>query len=87
MQELGGTGRTHNWSISRRIRTLVSVPVFLAGGLHAGNVAEAIQQVRPFAADVCNGVRTDGKLDEAKLSAFVSQVEETETVLCLHKAI
>jgi phosphoribosylanthranilate isomerase len=56
-------------------------------GLHTCNVAEAIQQVRPFAADVCNGVRTEGKWDEAKWSAFVSQGEETETVLCLHKAI
>lgn len=78
VKELGGTGRTHDWSVSRRIRELVSVPVFLAGGLHAGNVAEAIQRVRPFAVDVCNGVRTDGKLDEAKLSAFVSEVKETE---------
>jgi phosphoribosylanthranilate isomerase len=70
VKELGGTGRVHNWEISRRIREAVDVPVFLAGGLHAGNVAEAIQQVGPFGLDVCSGVRTDGRLDEGKLRAF-----------------
>jgi len=76
VKELGGTGRTHDWSISRRIReALEGVPVFLAGGLNAGNVAEAIRQVEPFGVDVCSGVRTEGKLDEAKLSAFFRSVE------------
>ena len=73
-KELGGTGRTHDWEISRRIRERVGVPVFLAGGLHAGNVGEAIRRVGPFAVDVCSGVRTDGRLDEAKLSAFMDAV-------------
>jgi phosphoribosylanthranilate isomerase len=77
VKELGGTGRTHDWSISRRIReALGDVPVFLAGGLNAGNVAEAIRQVEPFGVDVCSGVRTEGKLDEAKLSAFFRGVED-----------
>jgi phosphoribosylanthranilate isomerase len=76
VKELGGTGRTHDWSISRRIReALGDVPIFLAGGLNAGNVAEAIRQVEPFGVDVCSGVRMDGKLDEAKLSAFFRSVE------------
>jgi phosphoribosylanthranilate isomerase len=76
VKELGGTGRTHDWSISRRVReALDGVPVFLAGGLNAGNVAEAIRQVEPFGVDVCSGVRTEGKLDEAKLSAFIRSVE------------
>lgn len=76
VKELGGTGRTHDWSISRRIReALDDVPVFLAGGLHAGNVAEAIRRVEPFGVDVCSGVRTDGKLDEAKLADFFRSVE------------
>lgn len=76
VKELGGTGRTHDWSISRRIReALGDVPVFLAGGLHAGNVAEAIRRVEPFGVDVCSGVRTDGKLDEAKLADFFRSVE------------
>ncbi len=71
VKELGGTGRTHNWAISRRIRETVDVPVFLAGGLKPENVAEAIAQVGPFGLDVCSGVRTDGRLDEAKLAAFM----------------
>jgi len=74
IKELGGTGRTHDWNISLRIRELVDAPIFLAGGLDADNVAEAIRQVGPFGVDVCNGVRTNGKLDEAKLSEFFGQV-------------
>lgn len=74
-KELGGTGRTHNWEISRRIREEIEVPVFLAGGLNAGNVAEAIRVVRPYAVDVCSGVRTSGKLDPVKLAAFFAAVQ------------
>ena len=77
VKELGGTGRTHNWEISREICARSSVPVFLAGGLNAGNVAEAIRQVRPYGVDVCSGVRTDGSLDEAKLAAFMRAVRST----------
>jgi len=72
VKELGGTGRTHDWEISQEIRRQVNIPVFLAGGLHAGNVTEAIRRVRPFGIDVCNGVRTEGRLDEIKLAAFMS---------------
>lgn len=71
IKELGGTGRTHDWEISRRIREEVDTPLFLAGGLRAENVAEAVRIVRPFGIDVCTGVRTEGALDRAKLSAFV----------------
>lgn len=71
---LGGTGRTHDWAISRRIVEHVTTPVFLAGGLNSGNVREAIEQVRPFGLDVCGGVRTDGRLDERKLAAFFEAV-------------
>lgn len=74
VKELGGTGRTHNWNISRKIRESVNVPVFLAGGLNPGNVAEAIRQVGPFGVDVCSGVRTNGKLDEVKLAGFFEQL-------------
>ncbi|HMB69988.1 MAG TPA: phosphoribosylanthranilate isomerase [bacterium] len=70
-KELGGTGRVHDWSISRRIVESVSVPVFLAGGLTPENVEEAIDRVRPFGVDVCSGVRTDGDLDEDKVSRFL----------------
>lgn len=74
VKELGGTGRTHDWRISKRIREDVDVPVFLAGGLNPGNVAEAIREVGPFGLDVCSGVRMKGELDEEKLSRFFAQV-------------
>jgi len=75
IKELGGTGRTHDWTISARIREAVPVPVFLAGGLKPGNVAEAIRDVGPFGVDVCTGVRTNGKLDEDKLAAFMAEAK------------
>lgn len=74
VKELGGTGRTHDWTISRKIRDAVNVPIFLAGGLKPENVADAIRQVQPFGLDLCSGVRTDGALDEAKLARFFEQV-------------
>jgi len=76
IKQLGGTGRVHDWGISREICSAVSRPVYLAGGLNAGNVAEAIQRVRPYGVDLCNGVRTGGFLDESKLSQFVSAVAQ-----------
>jgi len=75
--ELGGTGRTHNWDISRRIVESVEVPVILAGGLNSGNVAEAIKQVQPYAVDVCSGVRTGESLDSDKLQSFMSRVRSS----------
>jgi phosphoribosylanthranilate isomerase len=74
IKTLGGTGNTHNWDISRELVRRVEVPVFLAGGLNATNVKEAIEKVKPFGVDICSGVRTDGKLDEGKLKQFVSVV-------------
>jgi phosphoribosylanthranilate isomerase len=71
---LGGTGRVHDWSISRRIVEASPVPVFLAGGLTPGNVAEAIRTVRPFGVDLCTGLRTEGRLDGTKLDAFMRAV-------------
>jgi phosphoribosylanthranilate isomerase len=70
VKELGGTGRVHDWTISRRIRERAHVPVFLAGGLNTANVAEAVRQVGPFGVDLCSGVRTEGALDESKLEHF-----------------
>jgi phosphoribosylanthranilate isomerase len=72
VKELGGTGRRHDWALSRRIVDASPVPVYLAGGLNAGNVREAVETVRPYGVDVCSGVRTDGRLDEAKLAAFMT---------------
>lgn len=74
VKELGGTGRRHDWQISRAIVEAVDVPVFLAGGLNPQNVAEAIEQVGPFGLDVCSGVRTGGRLDEEKLSGFFAGI-------------
>jgi phosphoribosylanthranilate isomerase len=71
---LGGTGRTHDWAISRQIVEAASCPVFLAGGLRPDNLGAAIRTVRPFGVDVCTGVRTDYRLDPAKLEAFVAAV-------------
>jgi len=74
VKELGGTGRVHNWIISRRICEAVDAPVFLAGGLKPDNVADAVAQVQPFGLDVCSGVRTNGQLDAAKLAQFMERV-------------
>lgn len=76
VKELGGTGRVHDWRVSRRIVELSRVPVYLAGGLNPANVADAICAVRPFGVDLCSGVRINGKLDEARLSRFVDAVRE-----------
>jgi phosphoribosylanthranilate isomerase len=70
VKELGGTGRVHDWEISRRIRESIACPLFLAGGLRPENVGEAIRRVGPYGLDVCNGVRTAGRLDAGKLRDF-----------------
>ncbi|MFN0058383.1 MAG: phosphoribosylanthranilate isomerase [Planctomycetota bacterium] len=74
IKELGGTGRTHDWTLSRRIRDSVHVPVFLAGGIGSRNAAKAIAAVNPFGLDLCSSVRTDGHLDASKLEAFFAAV-------------
>ena len=74
VKELGGTGRVHDWSLSREIRDRSSVPVYLAGGLNPSNAAEAIRAVKPFALDVCSGLRTGGALDTVKVDAFMRAV-------------
>jgi len=70
VKELGGTGRRHDWRLSRRIVETCSKPVFLAGGLNAENVRDAIDSVQPFGLDLCSGVRTDGRLDPKKVERF-----------------
>ncbi|MEM8790422.1 MAG: phosphoribosylanthranilate isomerase [Pseudomonadota bacterium] len=76
--ELGGTGRVHDWAISRACVEAAARPVFLAGGLHSENVGDAIRQVRPHGIDVCSGVRTNGNLDDAKLSTFMAAIRGAE---------
>lgn len=77
VKELGGTGRVHDWSISKLICEKINIPVFLAGGLNPGNIAEAISTVRPYGVDVCSGLRTNGHLDLEKLKQFISIVKRT----------
>lgn len=75
VKELGGTGRTHDWALSRRIRDAIHpLPLWLAGGLRAHNVAQAIAAVQPHGLDLCTGVRTGGQLDAAKLAIFMAAV-------------
>ena len=71
---LGGTGKTHDWSISKEIVQSVSVPVYLAGGIGQNNVVDAITTVLPYGLDLCSSVRTDGKLDKNKLAIFFKVV-------------
>jgi len=79
IKELGGTGRTHNWALSAQIVQAVDKPVFLAGGLRPDNVAEALSVVRPHGLDLCSGVRENGRLNEAKLQAFMAAVRAWAT--------
>ena len=74
VKELGGTGRTHNWEISCKIREQLDIPIFLAGGIKPDNIAEAINQVHPFGIDLCSGVRTDDKLDKIKLQQLFNNI-------------
>jgi phosphoribosylanthranilate isomerase len=74
VKELGGTGRTHNWELSREIRKSIPIPIFLAGGLNKENVQQAIETVEPFGIDLCSSVRTNGKLDRQKLKEFFEAI-------------
>jgi phosphoribosylanthranilate isomerase len=76
IKELGGTGRTHDWTLSRKIREAIEVPLFLAGGLNPSNVAAAIREVQPFGIDVCSGLRTEGRLVREKLEAFIDRIHK-----------
>ncbi|NNF22858.1 MAG: phosphoribosylanthranilate isomerase [Saprospiraceae bacterium] len=75
VKELGGTGRIHNWEISKQIVRNARIPVFLAGGLNASNVKDAINHVNPYGLDLCSGIRTEDKLDKRKIKFFFSQIK------------
>ncbi|MCA3029428.1 MAG: phosphoribosylanthranilate isomerase [Rhodocyclaceae bacterium] len=75
VKELGGTGRTHDWSVSRQIRDAVDKPVFLAGGLNAANLRDAVAAVQPYGLDVCSGLRTNGLLDARKVNDFMRELQ------------
>ncbi|HUS67437.1 MAG TPA: phosphoribosylanthranilate isomerase [Kofleriaceae bacterium] len=74
VKQLGGTGRVHDWAVSRRIRDAIKKPLYLAGGLHEGNVAEALRRVDPFGLDLCSSVRANGALDADRLARFMRAV-------------
>ncbi len=76
VKELGGTGRVHNWALSRQIVEQCGKAVFLAGGLKPENVKTAIDAVQPWGLDLCSGVRTEGKLDPWKLEAFFKAAKD-----------
>jgi phosphoribosylanthranilate isomerase len=72
--KLGGRGSVHDWDLSAEIVRSLRVPVILAGGLHPGNVAAAIEKVRPYAVDVSSGLETDGKKDPQNILSFIREV-------------
>jgi phosphoribosylanthranilate isomerase len=73
----GGTGETFDWTLARTRRS--SIPLILSGGLHAGNVAAAIELARPYAVDTASGTETaPGHKDEAKLRAFFASVRRAD---------
>jgi phosphoribosylanthranilate isomerase len=71
--KVGGTGATHDWSISRAIVENVDIPVILAGGLKPGNVRDAVLQVHPYAVDTASGIETNGKKDGKKICRFIKE--------------
>ena len=81
LKKLGGTGRTHNWELSRKIRDQVNIPIFLAGGLNPNNVLNAIKVVQPYGLDICSGVRTEKGLNEEKLKLFFKIVNKLNSSL------
>jgi len=77
--QVGGTGLTHDWSISQKIVSRYRTPVWLAGGLDASNVRAAVEAVKPFGVDVNSGTKgTDGFKDPQKLKDFITAAKMRE---------
>lgn len=79
-RKLGGTGKTHDWHISREICQQSRLPVFLAGGLNPDNIIDANIAVHPSGFDVCSGVRTQGYLDLNKLNKFIQLIRDQKEI-------
>ena len=71
-----GTGMIFDWNLVKSIRR----PYFLAGGLDAHNVADAVKALHPFAVDVSSGIETNGVKDKTKMAAFVAAVRKEDRV-------
>jgi phosphoribosylanthranilate isomerase len=71
----GGSGKSFAWSLARKARALQDAPVFIGGGLTAGNVAQAIREAQPAGVDVASGIEgPDGYKEAARVRAFVRAV-------------
>jgi phosphoribosylanthranilate isomerase len=77
--KFGGTGKTHNWDISKKIvlEYGYKMPIILAGGLHADNIEEALQTVKPFGVDVSSGINYQDGINEQneRLTKFLSNAK------------
>ena len=75
--QVGGTGKTHDWSISRKIvERFPDIPIILAGGLNSKNVRSAIESVHPFGVDVNSGTKgSDGFKDARKMREFIREAK------------
>lgn len=70
--DIGGTGKTYDWSIAAELKNFSEKPIVIAGGLDPSNVAEAVRQVQPFGVDVSSGVEAIvGRKDRQKVEAFI----------------
>ncbi len=75
--KIGGTGKTHNWNISRKIVEKCKKPVILAGGLNPENVLDAVRIVKPFGVDVNSGVKSSPrKKDADKMERFIAEARK-----------
>lgn len=74
--QAGGSGMTFDWTLLPAL----DQPVFVAGGLHCGNVGEAIRMMRPFAVDVSSGIESaPGIKDGEKMRQFVDEVRRADS--------
>ena len=71
----GGTGVVADWNMIRGVKGQLTKPFFLAGGLNAGNLEEAVYAVEPYGIDLSSGIETDGFKDLSKMEAIIKIIE------------